>query len=222
MLTMCEGASPAAEKAMIFARDVLGASRSAFYRVDDDLNLTQFMLDNVPAGFFQQYVGGMCDCDPLHARKARGRPVARLGDEFVRPASIEVANFQAFCSHFGIAESIEFFFRRDGRVFAGLNLAWNDLRLVPENVIALADKMHDYIEFNLRSIENPPPNRADRYKLTPREREVLDLLCCGRTNRDISVCLAISLATVKTHLIHIYEKLGVETRAAAVALDLRR
>jgi len=221
MLTMCEGASPAAEKAMIFARDVLGASRSAFYRVDGDLNLTQFLLNGVPAGFFQRYVGGMCDCDPLHARKARGRPVARLGDEFARPASIEVANFQSFCSHYGIAESIEFFFRRDGRIFAGLNLAWNDLRLVPENVIALAHKLHTYIEFNLLSTEEPT-GRADRYKLTPREREVLDLLCCGRTNRDISECLAVSLATVKTHLIHIYEKLGVETRAAAVALDLKR
>ena len=206
MLTMCEGAGPAAEKAMIFARDVLGASRSAFYRVDGGLNLTQFVLDGVPAGFFEQYVGGMCDCDPLHARKARGRPVARLGDEFVQPASIEVANFQAFCSYYGVAESVEFFFRRDGRIFAGLNLAWNDIRLVPENVIVLADKVHDYIEFNLLSSE----------------REVLDLLSCGRTNRDISECLDISLATVKTHLIHIYEKLGVETRAGAVALDLKR
>lgn len=221
MLTMCEGAGPAAEKAMIFARDVLGASRSAFYRVDGGLNLTQFVLDGVPAGFFEQYVGGMCDCDPLHARKARGRPVARLGDEFVQPASIEVANFQAFCSYYGVAESVEFFFRRDGRIFAGLNLAWNDIRLVPENVIVLADKVHDYIEFNLLSSESPT-NRADRYRLTAREREVLDLLSCGRTNRDISECLDISLATVKTHLIHIYEKLGVETRAGAVALDLKR
>ena len=179
MLTMCEGAGPAAEKAMIFARDVLGASRSAFYRVDGGLNLTQFVLDGVPAGFFEQYVGGMCDCDPLHARKARGRPVARLGDEFVQPASIEVANFQAFCSYYGVAESVEFFFRRDGRIFAGLNLAWNDIRLVPENVIVLADKVHDYIEFNLLSSESPT-NRADRYRLTAREREVLDLLSCGR------------------------------------------
>ncbi len=40
--------------------------------------------------------------------------------------------------------------------------------------------------------------------------EVVELLCCGRTNREIGECLNIGLATVKTHLIHIFEKLGVE------------
>jgi DNA-binding CsgD family transcriptional regulator len=224
MLTMREGVNPAAERAAMFAREALSASRSAFYRVDEDLSLTGFLLAGVPADFFRQYVAGMCDCDPLHARHARGRPVARLGDEFVRPASAEVATFQSFCAQFGIAESIEFFFRRNGRVFAGLNLAWDDARLIPENVIGLAEKMHDYIEFNLLSQigAEPAKHRGLRYALTPREREVLDLLCCGRTNRDISECLDVSLATVKTHLAHIFEKLGVETRAAAVALDLRR
>ena len=36
---------------------------------------------------------------------------------------------------------------------------------------------------------------------------MVELLCCGRTNREISECLNIGLATVKTHLIHIFEKL---------------
>ena len=71
MLTMCEGASPAAEKAMIFARDVLGASRSAFYRVDGDLNLTEFVLDGVPAGFFEQYVGDVRLRSPACEKSAR-------------------------------------------------------------------------------------------------------------------------------------------------------
>ncbi|WP_236000622.1 helix-turn-helix transcriptional regulator, partial [Bradyrhizobium uaiense] len=41
------------------------------------------------------------------------------------------------------------------------------------------------------------------------------------TNREIGECLSIGLATVKTHLIHIFEKLGVETRSAVVALMSR-
>ncbi|PIB57862.1 response regulator transcription factor, partial [Pseudomonas sp. 2995-3] len=45
--------------------------------------------------------------------------------------------------------------------------------------------------------------------LTKREIEVLEELCTGNTNRDISEKLFISVITVKVHLKHIYGKLGV-------------
>jgi DNA-binding NarL/FixJ family response regulator len=53
--------------------------------------------------------------------------------------------------------------------------------------------------------------------LSQRELEVLELVAAGTTNRDAAVRLFISEATVKTHLLHIYTKLGVADRAAAVA-----
>jgi DNA-binding CsgD family transcriptional regulator len=52
--------------------------------------------------------------------------------------------------------------------------------------------------------------------LTPREREVLDWVAAGKTNRDIAAILGASPRTVEKHLERIYEKLGVETRTAAV------
>ncbi|WP_277100574.1 response regulator [Corynebacterium riegelii] len=56
------------------------------------------------------------------------------------------------------------------------------------------------------------PNEA----LSAREIEILQALKTGASNRQIADTLFISLATVKTHLIHIYEKLGVDNRTAAV------
>ena len=53
--------------------------------------------------------------------------------------------------------------------------------------------------------------------LTAREREVLEWLCAGKTDRDIGDILAIGHRTVHKHLQRIYEKLGVENRTAAVA-----
>ena len=53
--------------------------------------------------------------------------------------------------------------------------------------------------------------------LSSREREVLGLVARGTSNREIAKSLFISEATVKTHLVHVYEKLGVRDRAAAVA-----
>ncbi|KXX56269.1 response regulator [Rhodococcus sp. LB1] len=58
--------------------------------------------------------------------------------------------------------------------------------------------------------------------LTPREAELLTLLAMGMTNKELGKALFISEATVKTHLAHIYAKLGVDTRAAAVSVALRR
>jgi DNA-binding NarL/FixJ family response regulator len=53
--------------------------------------------------------------------------------------------------------------------------------------------------------------------LSQRELEVLRLISQGTTNREAAAQLFISEATVKTHLLHIYAKLGVKDRAAAVA-----
>jgi DNA-binding CsgD family transcriptional regulator len=52
--------------------------------------------------------------------------------------------------------------------------------------------------------------------VTPREREVLTWLAAGKTDREIGEILGMSPRTVQKHLQHIYEKLGVETRTAAV------
>ena len=58
--------------------------------------------------------------------------------------------------------------------------------------------------------------------LSERELEVLRLIAQGETNRGAAAQLFISEATVKTHLLHIYEKLGVGDRAAAVASAYER
>jgi DNA-binding response OmpR family regulator len=60
--------------------------------------------------------------------------------------------------------------------------------------------------------------RLDDAALTPRETEVLAWLAKGKTNRYIAYILGMSHRTVNKHLEHIFEKLGVETRAAAAAL----
>jgi len=58
--------------------------------------------------------------------------------------------------------------------------------------------------------------------LTSREIEVLQLLAFGHSNKDIAERMEISAETVKTHLEHIFRKLGTSDRTAAVAEALRR
>ncbi|SMQ73928.1 two component transcriptional regulator, LuxR family [Plantibacter sp. VKM Ac-1784] len=58
--------------------------------------------------------------------------------------------------------------------------------------------------------------------LTPREAEILELLTDGLGNRELARRLFISETTVKTHLAHIYTKLGVDGRGAAIAAARQR
>ncbi|MEX3610543.1 response regulator transcription factor [Rothia sp. LK2588] len=72
--------------------------------------------------------------------------------------------------------------------------------LSPEITTALLDRM-----------------RTPAVDLSPREKELLTALATGATNRQLAKQLFISEATVKTHLVHIYAKLGVENRTGAIS-----
>ncbi|MER5180996.1 response regulator transcription factor [Streptomyces sp. NPDC002896] len=61
-----------------------------------------------------------------------------------------------------------------------------------------------------------------RSELTQRERDVVRLMADGHSNRSIAESLFLSEATIKSHLVRIYRKLGVDNRAAAVSEAARR
>jgi DNA-binding CsgD family transcriptional regulator len=63
-----------------------------------------------------------------------------------------------------------------------------------------------------------PRELRSRQPLSPREQQVYDLLIQGRPNREIAKALFISESTTKVHVRHIFEKLGVHTRAEAARL----
>lgn len=64
--------------------------------------------------------------------------------------------------------------------------------------------------------------RAPRVTLTARERDVLAHLAAGASNRDIARALFIAEATVKTHIVHILDKLDADSRGRAVSIARER
>jgi DNA-binding NarL/FixJ family response regulator len=74
---------------------------------------------------------------------------------------------------------------------------------------------------SLQPADDASPSRLATASLTPRETEVLSWIAKGKTNRDVADILGLSPRTVNKHLEHVFEKLGVETRAAAAALASR-
>jgi predicted ATPase/DNA-binding CsgD family transcriptional regulator len=92
-----------------------------------------------------------------------------------------------------------------------------------EAVLAEAASLADKIEAERRGAAKAPTagHDGERFGLTRRELEVLRLLAEGRSNRAIAEELSLSERTVEHHLLHTYTKLGLESRAAAVAFALR-
>lgn len=64
----------------------------------------------------------------------------------------------------------------------------------------------------------PPQSQAEKLGLTERERDVLRLIVVGRNNSEIASELYVSEATVKTHINHIFAKMGARDRTHAVVL----
>lgn len=79
---------------------------------------------------------------------------------------------------------------------------------------ALTSTVADSLMRNLR--------RPEQQSLSKREVEVLELVRQGKSNKQVARSLHVSEATVKTHLIHTFGKLGVDDRTAAVSIALER
>lgn len=90
-----------------------------------------------------------------------------------------------------------------------------ELRVQYLGPVGLGERMY---LLELRPAQAPRLSRIAQAALTPREAEVLSWVAKGKTNKDVGDILGMSPRTVNKHLEHIYEKLGVETRAAAAAL----
>lgn len=94
-------------------------------------------------------------------------------------------------------------------IVAGIrSVAAGQSALSPQVAVRLVERM-----------QRPEPAAA---QLTPRETEVLRLVALGTANKQIAVQLGIGESTVKTHLLNVFDKLGVTDRTRAVTLAMER
>ena len=205
----------------------LRAEWGSFYRIGAGLRPFGFRTLGTPPEFGLAYKrNAMENIDPLHPVRLvpRKRRFLTMGD--ARAESPErYRDFHAFLRSFGGQEAGEMIFHCDGRAVAGLSLIWKGHKPEYRATVELGASLHSYVEFNLESlwrmrapwVNGAHQPLADRYELTSRETQVVQAVCHGLTNPDIARNLNIGLATVKTHLIHVFKKIGVATRAELVS-----
>jgi DNA-binding NarL/FixJ family response regulator len=95
------------------------------------------------------------------------------------------------------------------------------LRQAARGEVTLSADLAQQVIAQLAGAEEPRSGRVAH--LTPREQEILKLVCEGLANKEIGQRIFLSVRTVENHLLSIYTKLGVRTRteAAVVALNLK-
>ena len=72
------------------------------------------------------------------------------------------------------------------------------------------------------AVSQSKPLKGEREALTPRELEVLQLICAGKSNREIAATLDLSINTVSVHRSNIMERLGAHNVSRRQFLDLLR
>jgi DNA-binding NarL/FixJ family response regulator len=107
--------------------------------------------------------------------------------------------------------------------FVPKNAKREDLFRAVESVASGGGFLHQHVTSDFLSAVAPlVESSLSAERLTDRELEVLRNLSYGRSTKEIAQALVVSDETVKSHLTHIYQKLGVGDRTAAVAVALRR
>ncbi|MCB8877721.1 helix-turn-helix transcriptional regulator [Acidisoma silvae] len=213
------------EEVRRFALEALRATSSIFYWIDD----RQEMQDVEHSGFsrqnFSQYQAGMKAYDPLNIARLvnSSKRVATLRQDHDLASPSDFAHYKCYLEASRISDVLDFVFWDKNRPFAGLGILKS-----PEDppfcadTLGFAEAMQPYIEFNLAAHPRLQSQRltvhlSASFKFTRREIEVTTLLRAGCTNHDVADELGISLGTVKTHVMRIFDKLGVENRASLVS-----
>jgi len=94
--------------------------------------------------------------------------------------------------------------------------------VTPEELLETVRAVHEGQTRLPPSITAKLTRRMRVPELTPREQEVLRLLVSGKSNKELATILGLSGDTVKTHLTHLFSKLGVSDRTQSVTIALKR
>jgi len=203
----------------------LQAEWGVFFLLDETAGGYGFRSRGAPVDLPLSYAAqGMELHDPLHPRRLTRdkRRFTTIFDPslFADPdRRNDQQRLWAFLQSFGARDAAEMIFWNGRRAVGGVSLIWRGKTSRCRDV-ELAMSLQSYVEFNLLAAcgdlparaSTPPPTSTS--ELTAREHQIADLVCRGYTNAEIAKLLGVSLATVKTHLLHIYSKTDANNRAA--------
>ena len=207
---------------------LLPLSSSGFYLVGADMQHRGVVLRNIEAAAERDYQRRFQELDPLNPTvfAASDIRVACIDEQIAEQELLASEYYRGFMQPLSHRHVSDMFFRRDRDIIAVLTmLRTSELGPFTAAELALLRNIQPFLEYTLNTVYLPRRyGQRDRiqkvYQLTDRELDVVELIVAGASNKLIARQLQLSLATVKTHLQHVFQKLDVSSRTGVSALVL--
>lgn len=199
---------------------LIEVTASAFYLVDPDMRHRGVALFNIDPEVEKEYQNKFRHLDPLNPAKfdTTGDTVVTI-DSQLSPALLRQSiYYQEFMRRHDHRYVADMFFRRQGAIVAVLSMLRHEsLGPYTREELSLLRKLQPFLEYTLNAVYMPKrieerQSMRGTYGLTERELDVLELVVAGASNKAIAAELGVGLATVKTHLLHLFRKTGVSSR----------
>ncbi len=199
---------------------IMDIDRSASYLIDGHGKLVCFKVHQVQAAMHHQYLENFYQYDPLHPCNLDESDISIVKtNDLVSPYDRNShPYYHDFMSPWGIKDTVEMYLHFQGKPFAGFALFIDERqRELLSNDLQKLEQMRSYMQFSLEQILTSSEQQdfdgfCSEHKLTPKEKMVVELIVLGLPNKSIANQLCCSLATVKTHLQHIFDKLQVNSK----------
>ncbi|MGI9294438.1 MAG: response regulator transcription factor, partial [Pseudomonadales bacterium] len=216
-------------QALDLINGLLPLTSSGFYLVGADMRHSGVVLRNLDPAVERDYAENYRDQDPLNPAlfvQSDDRVVC-IDEQLTETELLQSAYYREFMLPLKHRHVADMFLRRDQDIIAVLTMLREpELGPFSDAELALLRRLQPFIQYSLNTVYLPKRYRErdsvqKTYQLTDRELDVVELIVSGASNKLIARQLALSLATVKTHIQHIFQKVGVSSRTELSALVLR-
>lgn len=163
--------------------------------------------------------------DPMHPTRYDDSDTIVISNSMLM-TDIAWMNTQIYKEFFepnGVFHNVDVFFRRNDRIFAVLSLLRNDIaQPFTQHEVRRLKEIQPFVQFTLNKIYLPKrihdrTTLGEKFELTPRELDVVEIALTGASNKILVDQLKISLPTLRTHLQNIYTKVGVHSNSELIS-----
>ena len=216
------------QESLNLVNSLLPLSSSGFYLVGPDLRHSGIVLREIDPSTERAYAASYREHDPLRPTLFARTDVrvACLDEEIPEADLLQSVYYREFMLPLEHRHVADMFFRSGTDIIAVLTMLRNSaLGPFTATELQLLRRLQPFLEYTLNREYQPRRYRereslGETYGLTERELDVVEFIVAGASNKVIARELQLSLATVKTHIQHIFQKAGVSSRTSLTALLL--